>query len=112
MLPRRPLSTVAPPIPAMASMSKRQQARNERELHDLLRVAGNNKCADCGASNPGWASWNLGIFICMRCASLHRKLGTHISKVKSLSMDTWTVEQVDVSKQTIQLLYRLTQDSK
>ena len=78
-------------------MSKRQQARNERELHDLLRVPGNNKCADCGASNPGWASWNLGIFVCMRCASLHRKLGTHISKVKSLSMDTWNAEQVEVS---------------
>ena len=33
----------------------------------------------------------------MRCASIHRKLGTHISKVKSLSMDTWSVDQVDVS---------------
>lgn len=32
----------------------------------------------------------------MRCAALHRKLGTHISKVKSLSMDSWTSEQVDV----------------
>ncbi|UNI20798.1 Protein gts1, variant 2 [Purpureocillium takamizusanense] len=31
----------------------------------------------------------------MRCASLHRKLGTHISKVKSLSMDSWSNEQVD-----------------
>lgn len=87
----------------MASMSKRQQARNERELHDLLRVPGNNKCADCGASNPGWASWNLGIFVCMRCASLHRKLGTHISKVKSLSMDTWNAEQVQVSEQGVSL---------
>ena len=38
----------------------------------------------------------LGIFLCMRCASLHRKLGTHISKVKSLSMDSWSNEQVDV----------------
>lgn len=33
----------------------------------------------------------------MRCAALHRKLGTHVSKVKSLSMDTWSMEQVDVS---------------
>jgi hypothetical protein len=81
----------------MASISKRQQARNERELQDLLRVPGNGQCADCGARNPGWASWNLGIFLCMRCASLHRKMGTHISKVKSLSMDTWSSDQVDVS---------------
>jgi hypothetical protein len=33
----------------------------------------------------------------MRCAALHRKLGTHISKVKSLSMDKWDNAQVDVS---------------
>jgi hypothetical protein len=81
----------------MASISKRQQARNERELQELLRVPGNGQCADCNARNPGWASWNLGIFLCMRCASLHRKMGTHISKVKSLSMDTWSTEQVEVS---------------
>ncbi|KIW30196.1 uncharacterized protein PV07_05956 [Cladophialophora immunda] len=79
----------------MASMSKRTQARNERELHELLSVPGNSQCADCGAKNPAWASWNLGVFLCMRCASLHRKLGTHISKVKSLSMDTWSTEQVE-----------------
>lgn len=34
----------------------------------------------------------------MRCAAIHRKLGTHISKVKSLSMDSWSNEQVEVRK--------------
>ncbi|KAI1284137.1 hypothetical protein F5Y07DRAFT_101235 [Xylaria sp. FL0933] len=80
-------------------MSKRQQARNERALQDLVQsVPGNNVCADCGARNPSWASWNLGIFLCMRCAAIHRKLGTHISKVKSLSMDSWTNDQVENMK--------------
>ncbi|TEB32685.1 Arf GTPase activating protein, partial [Coprinellus micaceus] len=51
-------------------------------------------CADCKARNPRWTSHNLGIFICMNCASIHRKLGTHITKVKSMTMDTWTKEQV------------------
>lgn len=37
----------------------------------------------------------------MRCASLHRKLGTHISKVKSLSMDSWSNDQVDVSRRKV-----------
>ncbi|KAL2113679.1 hypothetical protein VUR80DRAFT_2901 [Thermomyces stellatus] len=78
------------------SVSKRQQARNERALHELIsRVPGNDTCADCAAGNPAWASWSLGIFLCMRCASIHRKLGTHISKVKSLSMDAWSNEQVE-----------------
>ncbi|KAL8672971.1 MAG: hypothetical protein Q9168_002604 [Polycauliona sp. 1 TL-2023] len=78
------------------AMSKRTQMRNERALQDLIKtVPGNERCADCEARNPGWASWSLGIFLCMRCASLHRKLGTHISKVKSLSMDSWTNDQVE-----------------
>ncbi|KAF2196282.1 hypothetical protein GQ43DRAFT_266256 [Delitschia confertaspora ATCC 74209] len=34
----------------------------------------------------------------MRCATLHRKLGTHVSKVKSLSMDKWDNAQVDNMK--------------
>ncbi|KAL2870177.1 putative GTPase activating protein for Arf [Aspergillus lucknowensis] len=83
----------------VAGISKRQQQRNERALQDLIRsVPGNDRCADCSAMNPGWASWNLGVFLCMRCAALHRKMGTHISKVKSLSMDSWSAEQVDEMK--------------
>lgn len=60
---------------------------------------GNDICADCKSRNPRWASHNLGIFICVNCASIHRKLGTHITKVKSLTMDAWTKEQVEVMKQ-------------
>ncbi|KAL1861130.1 Protein gts1 [Paecilomyces lecythidis] len=43
----------------VAGLSKRQQARNERALQDLIRsIPGNDRCADCSAYNPGWASWN------------------------------------------------------
>ncbi|KAH7148546.1 hypothetical protein EDB81DRAFT_466494 [Dactylonectria macrodidyma] len=78
------------------ALSKRQQARNEKLLQELVHnVPGNQLCADCHARNPAWASWSLGVFLCMRCAAIHRKLGTHISKVKSLSMDSWSNEQVD-----------------
>lgn len=45
---------------------------------------------------PRWASWNLGIFVCIRCAGIHRNLGVHISKVKSVNLDQWTQEQVQV----------------
>lgn len=38
----------------MSAISKRQQARNERTLQELIKnVPGNNQCADCGAKNPG-----------------------------------------------------------
>jgi stromal membrane-associated protein len=47
---------------------------------------------------PRWASWNLGIFLCIRCAGIHRNLGVHISKVKSVNLDSWTPEQVVVCK--------------
>lgn len=47
-------------------ISKRQQARNEKQLHELVHtVTGNNICADCYARNPGvwraalWRSWNI-----------------------------------------------------
>lgn len=43
---------------------------------------------------PRWASWNIGVFLCIRCAGIHRNLGVHISRVKSVNLDSWTPEQV------------------
>uniref|UniRef100_A0A8C5ISC2 Small ArfGAP2 n=1 Tax=Junco hyemalis TaxID=40217 RepID=A0A8C5ISC2_JUNHY len=45
-------------------------------------------------SRPRWASWNIGVFICIRCAGIHRNLGVHISRVKSVNLDQWTQEQI------------------
>lgn len=64
---------------------------------DLLRDEENRYCADCEAKGPRWASWNMGVFVCIRCAGIHRKLGVHISKVKSINLDSWTPEQVSHS---------------
>lgn len=46
------------------------------------------------ATDPRWASWNLGIFVCIRCSGIHRGMGTHISRVKSVDLDAWTDEQL------------------
>jgi len=51
-------------------------------------------------SGPRWASWNLGVFLCIRCAGIHRNLGVHVSKVKSVNLDAWTAEQLAVSHTT------------
>ncbi|EOR03791.1 Stromal membrane-associated protein 2 [Wallemia ichthyophaga EXF-994] len=83
----------------MSGVSKQQAERNHRRLLDILKVPGNGNCADCKASNPRWSSYSLGIFLCMPCASVHRKLGTHISKVKSVSLDNWNREQTATMEQ-------------
>lgn len=33
--------------------------------------------------------------MCIRCSGVHRSMGTHISKVKSIDLDSWTAEQVE-----------------
>uniref|UniRef100_UPI00398EDB14 stromal membrane-associated protein 1 isoform X4 n=1 Tax=Pristiophorus japonicus TaxID=55135 RepID=UPI00398EDB14 len=83
----------------MATRSEREKSQKQNEQHQailskLLREEDNKYCADCEAKGPRWASWNLGVFICIRCAGIHRNLGVHISRVKSVNLDQWTPEQI------------------
>ncbi|VDO40664.1 unnamed protein product [Haemonchus placei] len=77
-----------------ADEKKAEQERLQNILLDMLKEDENKYCADCQAKTPRWAAWNLGVFICIRCAGIHRNLGVHISKVRSVNLDTWTPEQV------------------
>eukprot|EP00301_Raphidiophrys_heterophryoidea_P025177 c8388_g1_i1.p1 GENE.c8388_g1_i1~~c8388_g1_i1.p1 ORF type:complete len:469 (-),score=87.04 c8388_g1_i1:218-1624(-) len=81
-------------------MSTRSSRANDAEKHaktlqELLKLPENKFCADCGDKGPRWASVNLGIFICMRCAGIHRQMGTHVTKVKSTTLDSWIDEWVE-----------------
>ncbi|KAF4529408.1 hypothetical protein B566_EDAN003502 [Ephemera danica] len=51
-------------------------------------------CGDCGALDPSWASINRGILLCDECCSVHRSLGRHVSRVKSLRRGTWNPAQL------------------
>ncbi|XP_040043516.2 stromal membrane-associated protein 1 [Gasterosteus aculeatus] len=83
----------------MATRSEREKAQKLNEQHQailskMLREEDNKYCADCEAKGPRWASWNLGVFMCIRCAGIHRNLGVHISRVKSVNLDQWTSAQI------------------
>uniref|UniRef100_A0A8C7UMA4 Uncharacterized protein n=1 Tax=Oncorhynchus mykiss TaxID=8022 RepID=A0A8C7UMA4_ONCMY len=56
----------------------------------------NQRCADCGAPHPDWASVNLCVVLCKCCAGVHMGLGQSVSKVRSLKMDekAWTENQL------------------
>lgn len=53
----------------------------------LRGIPGNDECAECNAPDPDWASLNLGVLMCIECSGVHRNLGVHISKVRSVTLD-------------------------
>lgn len=83
-------------------MSRKNETERQKQIQEkcqmlltkMLRDDDNKYCVDCDAKGPRWASWNLGVFLCIRCAGIHRNLGVHISRVKSVNLDSWTPEQV------------------
>ncbi|XP_017461526.1 PREDICTED: arf-GAP with coiled-coil, ANK repeat and PH domain-containing protein 2 isoform X2 [Rhagoletis zephyria] len=70
----------------------------KRKIHweQFLKIPGNSQCCDCRGSDPRWASINLGITLCIECSGVHRSLGVHYSKVRSLTLDAWETENVKV----------------
>ena len=66
--------------------SKRQQARNERALQDLIKgVPGNDVCADCQARNPGEQKDKLGL----PCANEIHRMGQLECKNPRIAYNTF-----------------------
>lgn len=77
----RSLSSSHMDRPSRNLQQQRSVMKIEKPIDILRRVCGNDKCADCGAPEPDWASLNLGVLVCIECSGVHRNLGVHISKV-------------------------------
>ncbi|MBN3294328.1 ACAP2 protein, partial [Polypterus senegalus] len=71
---------------------KEKVVKGENILQRIQSNAGNGMCCDCGMADPRWASINLGITLCIECSGIHRSLGVHFSKVRSLTLDSWEPE--------------------
>lgn len=53
----------------------------------------NDMCIDCRLTElVEWVSINSLICMCVNCASCHRNIGSHISKVRSLTLDNFSKE--------------------
>uniref|UniRef100_A0A674IV66 Arf-GAP with GTPase, ANK repeat and PH domain-containing protein 1 n=1 Tax=Terrapene triunguis TaxID=2587831 RepID=A0A674IV66_9SAUR len=65
-------------------------------LQSIRNIRGNSHCVDCEAQDPDWASLNLGALMCIECSGIHRNLGTHLSRVRSLDLDDWPIELIKV----------------
>ncbi|XP_064905644.1 arf-GAP with Rho-GAP domain, ANK repeat and PH domain-containing protein 1 isoform X3 [Columba livia] len=74
---------------------------NSEVAERIWGVESNRFCADCGSPHPDWASINLCVVICKRCAGEHRGLGPGVTKVRSLKMDrkVWTEELIQLFQQ-------------
>ncbi|KIR36008.1 zinc finger protein [Cryptococcus deuterogattii MMRL2647] len=81
-------------------------ADDKKELKRIAAEEGNARCADChgGMKASRWATISLHntpivLFLCIRCIGIHRSLGTHISKARSVDMDIWTLEQIALARE-------------
>ncbi|XP_059503039.1 arf-GAP with GTPase, ANK repeat and PH domain-containing protein 1 isoform X4 [Stegostoma tigrinum] len=89
----------------LASLQSCESSKNKSRLasqneaiaiQSIRNIRGNSHCVDCEALNPDWASLNLGALMCIECSGIHRNLGTHLSRVRSLDLDDWPLELIRV----------------
>jgi stromal membrane-associated protein len=64
--------------------------RNTKFLSVLIHVKFDKNSIFVDFEDPVWATLNYGALICIECSGIHRNLGTHLSRVRSLELDDWS----------------------
>eukprot|EP00979_Chaetoceros_neogracilis_P004157 scaffold731_cov224-Chaetoceros_neogracile.AAC.2 len=76
------------------------QAEFKKRLKALMIKTENHICSDCPERQPRWASLivpppgsppgslAMGALCCLECSGSHRRLGVHISFVRSITLDS------------------------
>mmetsp|Transcript_21908 Transcript_21908/g.24933 ORF Transcript_21908/g.24933 Transcript_21908/m.24933 type:complete len:500 (-) Transcript_21908:215-1714(-) len=82
------------------------QSEFKKRLKVLMNKQENQVCSDCPERQPRWASLivpppgsppgalPIGAFCCLECSGSHRRLGVHISFVRSITLDSWKEKEV------------------
>ena len=85
---------------SMKELARKNDKASHRELKQLSRLPCNSTCADCDAMYPGWAALPHGIFLCIDCAQVHRRVGRHVSQVKAINTGTylWYEDEIEVMR--------------
>merc|ERR1712194_786081 len=66
-------------------------------IYRRLRARPDNRtCFDCPARNPTWISLSHGVYVCLVCSGEHRRMGVHISFVRSIELDSFSKDQLAV----------------
>nr|XP_022912768.1 arf-GAP domain and FG repeat-containing protein 1 [Onthophagus taurus] len=82
----------------MASTRKKQDEKNLKTLRDLVSLPHNKYCFDCNQRGPTYVNVTIGSFVCTKCSGILRGL-TPPHRVKSISMATFTPEEIELMQQ-------------
>ncbi|XP_041980330.1 arf-GAP domain and FG repeat-containing protein 1 [Aricia agestis] len=82
----------------MAANRRKQDDKNLEILRELISMNGNKYCLDCNQRGPTYVNTTIGSFVCSKCSGMLRGL-TPPHRVKSISMATFTPEEIEFIKE-------------